>query len=204
MFEVYVGRIGNTVVYVGQGKLGRHKHLTSGISHVYEANRAHFLGDRVDVTVTLVESKVTAVEKEAVLILEMLPIWNKSLVPNTGMRSTLVKTMKRYENTGVVLHKTCWYLLEYAKENLMANNTIYVPTNGIEGCSRQTLYKLHLQFHNRKKDSHKVYESITRVTPEVGENHYVIKFQEYFMSHINSLVPMLPGVTKIKVINDRD
>ena len=36
MYEVYVCKLNDEVLYVGQGKLGRHKHCNSGCSHVYE------------------------------------------------------------------------------------------------------------------------------------------------------------------------
>jgi len=41
--EVYLCYLEDEIVYVGSGKLNRHKHCNSGISHVYELNRLHFV-----------------------------------------------------------------------------------------------------------------------------------------------------------------
>ena len=38
MYEVYICKLGDEVLYVGHGKLGRHFHCNSGTSHVYELN----------------------------------------------------------------------------------------------------------------------------------------------------------------------
>lgn len=46
MYEVYVCKLNDEVLYVGQGKLGRHNHCKSGCSHVYELNKLHFLGEK--------------------------------------------------------------------------------------------------------------------------------------------------------------
>lgn len=77
IYEVYVCRLGDEVMYVGQGEKGRHKHCNSGISHVYELNRLHFLGNRfvVDV-VEYTKSKKEALEVELKLIRELEPKLN--------------------------------------------------------------------------------------------------------------------------------
>ena len=49
VFEVYICKFENSVVYIGSGGLNRHKHCKSGISHVYELNEIHF--QNVDVCV---------------------------------------------------------------------------------------------------------------------------------------------------------
>ena len=38
-------------LYVGEGKPDRYKHITSGVSHVYEANKWHFSGKHISVSV---------------------------------------------------------------------------------------------------------------------------------------------------------
>ena len=77
-YEVYVCKLGNEVLYVGQGLCGRHEHCTSGVSHVYGLNRLHFTGAVVDVSV--VHSgldKETALQEETALIQELKPTLNK-------------------------------------------------------------------------------------------------------------------------------
>ena len=42
MYEVYICKLGDDTVYIGQGVKGRHKHCISGKSHVYELNEIFF------------------------------------------------------------------------------------------------------------------------------------------------------------------
>ena len=49
MYEVYMCKLNDEVLYVGQGASGRHKHCNSGSSHVYELNKLHFQGKTFDV-----------------------------------------------------------------------------------------------------------------------------------------------------------
>lgn len=77
-YVVYVGRYGDQVMYVGEGKSGREKHLTSGMSHIYAANRYHFTGLEVIVTVERVcATKDEAKSLEKSLIAKYNPLWNK-------------------------------------------------------------------------------------------------------------------------------
>ena len=74
---VYIARIGSTIVYVGKGSGERYKHVTSGTSHCYLANKAHFAGE--DVQVEVVERFTTgeeALTREAELIDQLTPVWN--------------------------------------------------------------------------------------------------------------------------------
>jgi hypothetical protein len=66
-------------LYVGEGKPDRYKHITSGTSHVYEANRWHFSNKKVRVDI-LHEglSKAEAVSLEKAEIERLKPVWNKS------------------------------------------------------------------------------------------------------------------------------
>lgn len=66
-------------LYVGEGKPDRYKHITSGVSHVYEANKWHFRN--VQVIVEILHSGLTkkeAVELEKVEIAKRKPAWNKA------------------------------------------------------------------------------------------------------------------------------
>lgn len=76
---VYAGYYEGTCVYVGEGKPDRYKHLTSGVSHVYEANYYHHTGRVVEVKVLMSGlSKEDSVRFEKELILTLKPLWNKA------------------------------------------------------------------------------------------------------------------------------
>lgn len=87
-------------LYVGEGKPDRYKHITSGTSHVYEANRWHFM--RKDIVVDILHSNLTkqqAVDIEKKEIAERLPAWNKCEY-STGMLIQMIrhasKRLKKY------------------------------------------------------------------------------------------------------------
>lgn len=63
LYEVYVVSVDDgDVLYIGQGKLGRHQHCDSGLSHVYGLNRLHF--GKVKLKVEVVETFKTKAESE--------------------------------------------------------------------------------------------------------------------------------------------
>ena len=76
-YEVYVCKKGSEIVYIGEGKFGRHKHCKSGTSHVYELNKLHFEGVELEVKVVKAfETKKEAEHFEKLLIDEHQPIYN--------------------------------------------------------------------------------------------------------------------------------
>lgn len=99
-YEVYVGRWGKEVVYVGSGRAGRHKHLNSGVSHIYEANKIHFEGGVFDVELVGEGlSKREALDLETQLIKKYDPRWNLN---HRGRVSPIVNVksiVTRYMNT---------------------------------------------------------------------------------------------------------
>ena len=42
MYEVYICKHNDVIVYIGKGTRGRHKHCISGCSHVFELNKTFF------------------------------------------------------------------------------------------------------------------------------------------------------------------
>lgn len=77
LYEVYVCKLDNEVLYVGQGASGRHKHCNSGSSHVYELNKLHFEGKTFDVYVVFqTNNKKHVLQKEKDLIGELKPKLN--------------------------------------------------------------------------------------------------------------------------------
>lgn len=83
-FEVYVCKDENgTILYIGSGASGRHKHCISGSSHVYELNKMHFENKKLSVTIlSLHESKEDALEMEKDLILQYKPLFNSQYLNN--------------------------------------------------------------------------------------------------------------------------
>lgn len=74
--EVYIARLDGDVLYVGEGVKGRHQHVNSGVSNVYELNRLHFQGKVIDVEVIECNSKKEADNIETRLILNLKPLYN--------------------------------------------------------------------------------------------------------------------------------
>jgi hypothetical protein len=78
-FIVYVAKFRGKVMYIGEGKPYRYLHLTSGTSHCYLANKHHFEGNPLSIEVVAdFLTKEDARKREAELILELQPEWNKS------------------------------------------------------------------------------------------------------------------------------
>lgn len=77
MYEVYICKLNDEILYVGQGYSGRHKHCTSGCSHVYELNKLHFSGLIPIVEVVHIDSRKDRVlELEKSLIKNLKPKYN--------------------------------------------------------------------------------------------------------------------------------
>lgn len=108
-FEVYVCKDENgTILYIGSGVSGRHKHCISGTSHVYGLNKMHFENRELSVKVlSLHESKEDALEREKDLILQYRPIFNIQYLNNE--KST------RANNSGAVSNRFRKIVKEYTK-----------------------------------------------------------------------------------------
>ena len=79
LYEVYIVKLKQTIVYIGSGRLNRHKHATSGISHVYALNKLHFEHDGL-VTVHIMAENLSqerSLELELELIKHYKPPYNK-------------------------------------------------------------------------------------------------------------------------------
>lgn len=102
VYEVYVCRYDGEVVYIGQGLKGRHKHCSSGISHVYGLNEIVFCKDK-DLLEIHIEfegrSQEEAKRLEKDLILKHRPVFNREfLVDNRvkRLREGKVVSVKLY------------------------------------------------------------------------------------------------------------
>lgn len=96
-YEVYICRYKNEIVYIGQGRYGRHKHCKSGCSHVYELNKIHFQDNKSKIVVDVHYgyTKEEAVEKEKYLIDQYKPRFNK--VGVSDLRNTLGNRRRKFK-----------------------------------------------------------------------------------------------------------
>ena len=94
--EVYLCYLEDEIVYIGSGKLNRHKHCNSGISHVYELNKLHFEGVVFDVKVQKFKTRKTALNKEIELIKKHLPKFNKVYTPKHTDKVSYMEKCRKF------------------------------------------------------------------------------------------------------------
>lgn len=100
-YYVYAGYSEGELVYIGRGSGNRKLHLNSGVSHVYEANKLHFLGKQVEIKIIkdkldLNDSK----QLEKFEIIKNTPKWN--VVHSTN--NTVITAM----NQGAAIKKALY------------------------------------------------------------------------------------------------
>lgn len=78
-YEVYIAEDKDGgILYIGSGKRGRHRHCTSGSSHVVELNRMCLSGDEINVSIVFVcKTKQESINIESNLIKTLKPALNK-------------------------------------------------------------------------------------------------------------------------------
>lgn len=103
-YEVYIGSYQGEVKYVGEGKKGRHRHLNSGVSALYEANEFHFQGKTLEIKVRPMSSKDRAKEVEAELIFKLAPEWNTRHHPDHDWKDKMatLRCVSRLEKAGII------------------------------------------------------------------------------------------------------
>lgn len=96
---IYYATYKNNIVYIGSGLPSRHKHCTSGTSHIYDLNRLHFLEPN-SIQVHILKgftSQEEALEEEKKLILEFKPVYNTQYLENSPERLEINKEeIKKY------------------------------------------------------------------------------------------------------------
>ena len=102
VYEVYICKYDGDIVYIGQGLKGRHKHCSSGTSHVYELNEIVFCRNKELLSVEIIfescdQGKVKHLEKQ--LILKHRPIYNKDYIVGDK-----VKSLRDGRNVRKILH----------------------------------------------------------------------------------------------------
>ena len=101
-FCVYTGAVDGKVVYVGMGSLERPEHLNSGVSHLYQANRHHFNGGSVDITILKTfPCKNSALEYEKGVIAESEPSWNTAGTTRSLLRNRIKKVTDSFKTKGI-------------------------------------------------------------------------------------------------------
>lgn len=97
LYEVYVCKHNDEIVYIGSGKHGRHKHCVSGVSQNYGLNKLHFSDpNNVKVEILMyVNTKAESFEVEKSLIKLHKPIYNDVFVTNTRNDSSSIASTKR-------------------------------------------------------------------------------------------------------------
>lgn len=82
-YEVYIAFDDKNDLYVGSGISGRHKHCTSGRSHVVELNRDVLAGNKIEVMIIADGlTKELSLEIEKLTILIYKPLYNKKINKN--------------------------------------------------------------------------------------------------------------------------
>ena len=94
-YETYTCKYKGDVVYIGQGRKGRHKHCNSGTSHVYELNKIHFLEGEDALQVEVVKtnpSEKLSKEFEKGMIQKYRPKFNKVYLNNKDREDNVIKS----------------------------------------------------------------------------------------------------------------
>lgn len=100
-FVVYFCYLEDELVYIGEGRIGRQEHCTSGCSHVYELNKAHFEGKNIRVSVEFAfDTKEEAQSKEMECIIKYKPELNTRYLKTNFMQENkraYTSKVKRWE-----------------------------------------------------------------------------------------------------------
>lgn len=132
-YYVYSGAYGGKIVYVGKGVKERCLHLNSGISHLYEANKLHFLGEQIDIKIELEGlTSEQALEEEKRLIIDWQPLWNGNDNPRR-VWVDLIRRSARYIRT---LETVPWSLrlLCAVDDNLSGDENIFISRASLRNC----------------------------------------------------------------------
>lgn len=128
-YEVYICKDDlGTIIYIGSGLIGRHKHCTSGISNVYGLNDMHFKGNSVHVKIDGVfETKEKSLEREKELILKFKPKFNKQFL-QTRNAEALNKGAIRVAKLRKIVKEICKKHYKTARNGPALNFIAYVET----------------------------------------------------------------------------
>ena len=122
--EVYVVRDEHGVcLYVGSGLYGRHRHCSSGHSHVYELNKMHF--ENTPIIVEVVKTGLTkekSLKEEQGLVNRLKPKFNKQTVIKEvdDVDFNDVKAVEKYLKRNTIDKHLSKLILLYTQETEIA------------------------------------------------------------------------------------
>lgn len=145
--EVYIvkNRKGE-VLYVGEGKEGRHKHCTSGVSHVYELNKLHFSGAFLSVEV--LKRRLTKEEsrkQEGVLIESLKPKLNKKSSSQLGGIQSASTRKKLLDSVQINSPKEYWTHDHFFLDDIFSH---FGVVKLVEGFTRSELKRSKISGHS--------------------------------------------------------
>ena len=183
-YEVYIGMLDGEIVYVGEGVIGRHKHLNSGVSNVYSANRIHFNCGYIDVEVVhsgLNKQEATELEKQ--LIYEFKPTWNKRQRQYyRTLKVAYTKVQEEYDVKDNLLHGLVKVVLDLCDKDGYVNI----------GASEFKVYSGGFyisKWYGRMQDPQKVKGAMGKIVESVdtyvvkGQTFYKMKVSENFLAN---------------------
>lgn len=113
-YVAYFAFLEGELVYIGKGYRGREFHLTTGTSHVYEANKAHFEGKTLEVkSIRLSKQEESDLEVEKTLIQAFNPPWNKQ--HTSDGKYFQYKSVSQKEDVNTLLIEEIRSLVEHNK-----------------------------------------------------------------------------------------
>lgn len=191
MYIVYVARYGDKVMYVGEGKRGREKHVTSGTSHLYEANRYHFRGMVVDVEVLEeVETKEEAVSLENKYIADLAPVWNKKDkgFDCINLRKLYKDILSKIVEDRVLTAKSHISLMEYIVTKVKRDGKCSIGSQELSliGMDIKGTQKI-LSYISRDGVRNYSPKKLSRLayTENVGKGEYLVYLTDYFKDYMN-------------------
>lgn len=99
-YIVYIAYYKGDPMYIGQGVPDRYKHITSGVSHCYEANKHYFFIGGLDVKIFRKGlTREASIKLEDKLITKLKPQWNRrnrTLERTTQINKDIKKIFKVY------------------------------------------------------------------------------------------------------------
>lgn len=177
---VYIGRLGGEVVYVGEGVEDRYLHLNSGVSHVYEANRAHFEDKTIDVEIyreSLTKEYAMGVEKE--LIVELQPLWNRTHTDKSKLRKQIRKPLDNCKELLMYYNKLA--LIYACADDMASDGSATVVPHKVDVFGGSGTWKMLLKCFGKKKSEDPIIERIERISTRL----YSVKIREDWLAQVD-------------------
>lgn len=185
-YECYIVRCPDgEVIYVGEGKKGRHKHVNSGTSHVYKINEYHFNKITLDVEVFHLPDKIESVFFEKLLIEKHKPrlntegtilkdykVWVGRLLKEVDDRCATgeYKTFSVINILREAVKTDNSFIIEFLPKHMMVNKNYFSDTiSSVNGNLLKFFFK-HLSSMR-----HPSFLFIKQITPVEGRHSYQVE-----------------------------